>query len=134
MKKIYVAAKFENKAKVKEVQRELRKSGFGISHDWTNESSEGLTGAELRTYLQTCAREDLEGARDADAVVVIYDKTLGGRGLYVEIGAALATVKPVVIIGDREDCIFSHLCEYCETLPKAIEFLRAALSPKSSCW
>lgn len=77
--KIYVAAKFEEKQLVKEVQAALVKAGHTITHDWTNKPA-----------------TDLNGVREADLLVLLLPPA-GGESM-IELGAALALDKHVLLV------------------------------------
>lgn len=87
--RVYVAAKFEDQALVLETYRRLREAGHVITCDWTAlPTGDRHWGAN--------AVRDLAGVLDADAIILYpHDR---GKGLYVELGAALATYKRVVAI------------------------------------
>ena len=109
--KVYVAAKFERAAFVKQVYEVLTKAGHTITHDWTNENDSHCVSFEERIeYQQRCAQNDLQGVRDADVLVLIPHPN--GKGCYYEFGAAMALNIPVIILGDWMDkalCIFERL-------------------------
>jgi hypothetical protein len=97
--KIYVAGKWEQRGVIGEHIRILKCLGYQVTHNWTNESDEGLEGENRTRYLQTCAADDLEGVLRADVLLVFHHP--GGQGLFVEVGAALATRRiPVLVLGD----------------------------------
>lgn len=113
--KLYVAGKFEERARVSQFIHAARIEGHTITHDWTHETSEGLTGNERRTYLRSCAEDDRRGAQACEVLVVFHHPR--GRGLFVELGLALAARKPVILVGwedteeDISPCIFYYLHE-----------------------
>lgn len=95
--KVYVASKFEEKERVREVMNLLRAVGHEITHDWT----------QVEQFTRLAAMKDLRGVTDADVLVGIFEKPLKYKGAYVELGAALALGKPVYILGDAaRKCIF----------------------------
>lgn len=88
--RIYVAAKFEDQALVQETYRRLREAGHSITLDWTAlPTGDRHWGAN--------AIHDLAGVLTADAVVLHPHER--GKGLYVELGAALAHDIPVFVVG-----------------------------------
>lgn len=105
---VYVAGKFEEGARVREVQEKLLLMGFEITHDWTQESAEGLTGAEREAYLQCNAEADVRGVEDADFLVVLnHDRAFGAM---VEMGLGLAWGRVIYLVGPQvRDNIFFHL-------------------------
>jgi len=108
MARVYVAAKFEEAPRAREVMDRLEKQGHIISHDWTREDTVGLSGDDLEAYLARCANHDFIGVVTADIVLVLnHDRLFGGM---VETGVALGLDKLVVVVGpDIRDCIFWHL-------------------------
>lgn len=97
--KVYVASKWENKRRVREVMGMLELSGHEITYDWTHQ--------EVDTRTQ--AIRDLRGVVDADVYVGIFEEEASYKGALVEMGAALALGKPVYILGDWsgiDQCIF----------------------------
>jgi hypothetical protein len=113
--KIYVAGRWTRKPEVRAAQAALRAQGRFITHDWTEaeDPAPEWTEAQTRGYLADQARADIEGVMDADTVVLLHDDT--GRGLFVELGAALAyEPKRVIVVGaDLHDgaCVFYFLPE-----------------------
>ena len=97
--KIYVAGKYEEKERIREVMNILRGVGHTITVDWTEDAQ--------NTRQQ--AIKDLRGVADADIYVGVFEKDLPYKGALVELGAALALGKPVYILGDAvhvKNCIF----------------------------
>lgn len=128
MARVYVAGKFENKENVRAVMELLVINGHTITHDWTHEDPAGLEGVELAKYLRGCAEKDLAGVLKADVLVVLPEDPGTGRptvGRWLEVGAALASDVPVVIVGDSPLGVFSHLVITTPTVRSAIEFVNA---------
>lgn len=106
--KLYVAGKFEEAARVRQVHKRLRNAGHEITHDWTNEDPGERTGDELGAFLRDCAIKDYDGVRTADAVLVLNHPHLFGGA--AEMGMALALGKPVFLVEPwLRDNIFFHL-------------------------
>jgi hypothetical protein len=97
MTAIYVAAKFEDAKLARYVMDVLEAEGYDITHDWTDESVEGLSGTEVSDVLQSAAVADIAGVQNADAVVLVHHEKLWGACW--EAGAALGLDKPVIAIG-----------------------------------
>jgi len=99
--KCYVAGKFEETDRVQEVQDVLKAVGHTITHDWTR-SPRGLS-------KRAQALLDTRGVLDADILVIIFEKDLGYKGAYTELGVALALGKPVYILGEYgKSNVFVH--------------------------
>lgn len=105
---VYVAGKFEEGVRVREVQEKLRLLGFEVTHDWTREDPAGRTGVELEVYLQHCALKDVEGVETADFLLVLnHDRAFGAM---VEMGLGLAWGRVIYLVGPQiRDNIFFHL-------------------------
>jgi hypothetical protein len=132
---VYVAGRFTRKVEVKRAQALLVAYGHTISADWTMDSVDGLMGEERLARLAQSAAKDLGGVRRADAILVLHDDT--GRGLFVELGIALADPKKLVCVvgGQRgshpQGCIFYYLphCRHFCTLEGAVKFITQAERP-----
>jgi hypothetical protein len=124
---VYVASKFENGKVVREAFAALQADGHTISHDWTVESAEGMSGEALHAYLQGCAEKDLEGVERADALLLINHAN--GCGMYTELGIALASNKFIVVIDGKKPPhnIFFNLAHvhHAKDLDDAIKILAA---------
>ena len=90
---VYVAAKYEDHVRVREVQNTLRLCGWDITYDWT--TNEQVSPEQ--------AQNDFDGVRNADAFVLIAERDLPYCGALVELGIALALEIPVHIIGHALD-------------------------------
>lgn len=105
--KIYVAAKFEEKAMVRKVYSLLEDAGHTITVDWTQEDDSRYLGLQKLEYWRACGHADLRGVKDADLVLLFPHEK--GKGLYAELGAALAWGKSVFIVGGEDiRCIFFY--------------------------
>lgn len=108
--KIYVAAKFEEGPLAHETMEKLKSMGHLITHDWTKENDSGLSGAELAKYRNKCAMADVNGVRDADLLFLINHPN--GKGMFTELGIALAHKKPVIVVDrSKANNIFLHITE-----------------------
>ncbi len=102
--KIYVAGKFEDQKRVKNIQEQLISRGHEITKDWT-EDKEAENGFPVINVV-----EDMRGIATADAYVGVFVDKFNYKGALVELGAAIALRKKVYVIGHGADsCIFlSH--------------------------
>jgi nucleoside 2-deoxyribosyltransferase len=110
--KVYVAGKFQEKERVRRVQALVREYGHEITCDWTVEDDSLFDGEALRAYWRRCAQDDVAGVRACDALILLPHAR--GKGLWVELGIALALNKRVIVVGfDGDDshqpCIFCKL-------------------------
>lgn len=92
--RVYVAAPFSEWKLAREVQAALRAEEAVITEDWTagiENLPVGMTDADTgEDAAMKAAILDIEGVLRADACIflTVTDKTLG-RGMYVELGAAI---------------------------------------------
>lgn len=112
MVRVYVAGSLADVVAVREVQSAVEVAGHQVHHDWTR----GLD-ASLEDYAEDpdtsgqVARTDLLAVLEADALVLVANGQ-PGRGMFVELGAALACVERgremhVVVVGSRTtDSVF----------------------------
>jgi nucleoside 2-deoxyribosyltransferase len=96
--KLYLASALSNQVLVSDVVEWLRAGGHEVTYDWTTHGSLQAKHAFGREWHATATAE-LQGVRDADAVVGILR---GGRGTHVELGAALALGRPVLLLHPAE--------------------------------
>jgi nucleoside 2-deoxyribosyltransferase len=103
--RVYVAGKFADRERVREVQALVRARGHSISWDWTDQGKgQTITPEEQRAI----AERDLKGVRDADAFVLVIEQPYIYKGPWVELGAALAFNIPVYVLGEST-CVFLHM-------------------------
>jgi nucleoside 2-deoxyribosyltransferase len=108
--KVYVAAKFEEKELAKSMMDAVEEAGFTITHDWTAEAEpDAMPEDEAREYLIDCARKDMSGVCRADVLIVAPH--IRGKGLFVEMGMALALGIPIIVINSLPAswCIFQEM-------------------------
>jgi hypothetical protein len=106
--KIFVSGQIDDIANVRSVQSKLVAAGHTITHDWTrNETGDKMLAKpedKLRDIQETGRRAELDinGVVDCDAYVICTDNEKVGKGMYVELGAALAlqatTNKPKIFL------------------------------------
>lgn len=95
-KEVFVSGQIHDLDNVKEVQNRLREAGHHITHDWTrNETGDKLLGGQQAKFdnPEESARRadlDLRGVLDSDAFILVTTNEKVGKGMYVELGAALA--------------------------------------------
>lgn len=111
--KVYVAAKFEEKERTRQMQKRLRDIGCVITHDWTTEDAEGLSPEQVGPYMRQCAINDFNGVLEADAI---------GYG-----SRSWATV--LVVDHEVRDNIFFHLPNVLKvTEDEAVDILRQKMT------
>src|SRR3989344_106024 len=86
--KFYIAARFDKRDEVKELHKVIIETGHEIVGDWTGHQP-------IKPYdkNQDMAKEysvdDINSAKDADVFIILSDEA--GTGMYVELGAAIAS-------------------------------------------
>ena len=102
--KIYVGAKYCERGAAKRLMAELVRQGHKITVDWTNYTKED---AESLTFY---AQEDIRGVKQANVAIFIFENPHKYKGCWVEMGAALAKGRKVILIGKAgQSCVFvSH--------------------------
>lgn len=107
--KYYIASRLENAEAVKRMASRLNEVGWIQTYDWTTHGSVQEKGLER---IEQVAQAELIGVREADVVIVLMP---GGRGTHVELGAAIAYKKPVILFAedgqllqDGRTCAFYH--------------------------
>lgn len=105
--KVYLAGRFHEKDFMRNAQEMLRAKGHEISWDWTKHKNirpypEHLEEAEEQ------ASADIQGVKDCDIFILLSDEA--GRGMYVELGVAVALQKKIFIVGEHNtNCLFYFL-------------------------
>ncbi len=120
--KFYIAARFDNQEKVREIYKKLAEKGHEVHTDWT-------VHTPFYPYISDpakCAQyadEDINGAMNCDAFVLLADEHHNGqpeqkakshgRGMFIELGAAMATflqkgTPKVFVIGPDNDKAMFH--------------------------
>lgn len=98
--RVYVAAKWEDRARARRVMSHLEERGHTITYDWTGSAELSPNQALL----------DVEGVTAAEALVVLAEEPRAWKGTYVEFGIALGIGIPIYIVGRHmAECIFT-LC------------------------
>ncbi len=108
MKKVFVSGQLGDVESVQDAYKTLEDAGHIITHDWTK-SDVFLSSkeAKLANKAEAGARaaKDLDGVVDCDVYILLSNNREVGKGMYVELGAALAlnktTGKPeVYVVGE----------------------------------
>lgn len=107
--KFFVSGRFDDTHNVRMVIDALIAHGHSITHDWTQ--SDTLLGGTAEKLNNTAesgmrAQDDINGVLDADVYVLLSNNATVGKGMYVELGAALAAHQlhkrpKVYVIGPR---------------------------------
>ncbi|CAN5403644.1 hypothetical protein BH09ACT12_BH09ACT12_12310 [soil metagenome] len=113
--KIYVAGPLADIETVQLVQSAVVAAGHELALDWSRGQDATFVGdyASRPDVSARLAAADLDAVLAADAVLVVASEH-DGRGMFVELGAALARacrgdLEHVVVIGEiRHDSVFFH--------------------------
>lgn len=96
MKKVFVSGQVDDVDCVRKVYKKLELAGFTVTHDWTT-SDVILSGREAKLNntkeAGLRAEKDINGVVDADVYILLSDNEKVGKGMYAELGAALALNK-----------------------------------------
>lgn len=87
--KVFVSGQIQEKKRIREVFRVLESRGCSITHDWTRtDNIDDKLRARAECGLR--AEKDIDGVVDCDVYLLMSDNSSVGKGMYVELGAALA--------------------------------------------
>jgi nucleoside 2-deoxyribosyltransferase len=95
----YIAAKWEEREVAARLARSLQQAGHRPSHPWWDDQAHF---PDPRREAEACIR----GVREADVLIAYMVNSLPYQGVWVEIGAALASGRPVYLIGPKRGCLF----------------------------
>jgi len=121
--KLFVAGKIGDEEQAKAAMKLIREAGHEITFDWT-------TIPHLKPYEQNqeasmqAAIQEAKGVARADAVILLAHEN--GRGMYVELGMALANKKTVFVIGEEDTStmfLFHPLVRRVKTVSEALSLL-----------
>jgi hypothetical protein len=87
--KIYIAAKFKDKDKVKKLNAFFKKKGFKLSGDWTDHVQVKPYDKEPKRSKEY-AIEDISSSINCDVFIVLTNED-GGTGCATELGAAIGS-------------------------------------------
>lgn len=125
--KLYIGAGMADKDKARDLARVLKREGHEITFEWfALHDLEETWSDDKRAEV---AEQEIDGVRRADAVLLIGP---GGRGMHVELGAALVLGKPVALLveADPKFSLFYHH-EHVSWLPPLRETVLAWLGAPS---
>lgn len=91
--KIFISGQIDDSTSIKRLLDIAVSNGHEITHDWTKTDTfmgdESTKLANLKESEQR-AFKDIKGVIDADVYILSSDNENVGKGMYVELGAALA--------------------------------------------
>lgn len=105
--KIYTAGPWADRPHVREIAQKLRDAGHEVTSRWLEVEDVLDDDPRRDEYLRQQAIHDLEDVIEADGLVYVNSRLSEGKA--TELGFAMATLKPVIIIGDRRNNVFLHL-------------------------
>lgn len=121
----YLSSAWENRDMVREAARFLQDKGHVWTFDWT------VCGTPNDVYPRIIA-EEIEAVRRADVFIALLP---GGKGTHVELGAALASGKPVYLWAAKWDEIVPTLAYVHPLVRRGVSTsLKAFLSKVVSEW
>jgi nucleoside 2-deoxyribosyltransferase len=105
VRRFYLSTRKDRVSDANAVRDALKQHGWTQTFDW------GATEASKQDHAEIALAE-IEGVRDAGILIVLMP---GGFGTHVEIGAALALGKPVILHAPNEEvlqmpypCVFHY--------------------------
>jgi hypothetical protein len=133
--RIYVAGPIADSLAVRRVQQAVLAAGHELTLDWSADVSDGDDHDPRLDWSARTAREDLDAVLAAEAVLVVASEH-DGRGVFVELGAALAQASRgelghVVLIGDIHHESVFHFHPLVQRV-RTVEDWRARVSRESS--
>src|SRR5579872_3183669 len=97
-KSFYIATRKDREAEANEIAKALGAAGWKRTLIWSSREE------DVAEDYATLAQQELNAIRDADALIVMLP---GGFGTHVEIGAALALRKPIILHSPDEKTLNS---------------------------
>lgn len=103
--RLYVAASFPRKREAEALASRLIAAGHTVASAWHTVGPRMEYGEGT---LKEVALRDMADVLRAEALVCLTGDTLTHGGRHGEVGAALATMRPVYLLGPREKCVWHH--------------------------
>lgn len=87
--KVFVSGQIGEKGRVRQAFAKLSEAGAQVTHDWTqtDDLSDKLAASDESGRR---AAKDIDGIVDSDVYVLLSNNVNVGKGMYAELGAALA--------------------------------------------
>lgn len=110
MIKYYIATGLPRAKEHNDLREKLDGRGFQITYDWTTHGSVKFTDVDT---LNRVAQAEIDGVLAAEIVIVLLP---GGQGTHIELGAALASGKLLIVHSEHpghflpgsDTCAFYH--------------------------
>jgi hypothetical protein len=133
MMRVFLSAQLEDHEDIAEAKNGILSAGHTLPHDWT--VTDILTpGFDAQAEKAgEIARFDIEGVLTADVFVILTSNEKVGKGMYAELGAALARaelglLQHVLVVGERrhESVFYYHpRATHFATVKDCVEHLRS---------
>lgn len=132
MKNIFISGQIKEKYRIREVFAQLEAAGHQITHDWTRTDNMPKPYSLAPAEAGLRASKDIQGVLDADVYILMSDNRDSGKGMYVELGAALALAtsqaKPIelYVVGpmNHESIFYYHpLVTHVETVEEVLRLI-----------
>jgi nucleoside 2-deoxyribosyltransferase len=107
--KFYIASRTEQIPNVQKMFKLLLDKGQEVVFDWTQIEQVNRPYSNHFIRTRKMANEEINAIKNADIFIIIGDKA--GTGMYVEMGAALASNTKVYAIGEYNDITVFHFHE-----------------------
>lgn len=100
--KVYLAASFAAKTRMREIRDDLHYWGYSVTSRWIDSDGEGIPGKDIAARYRESREEAIKDLRDiaeADAVAIFTDVPSTTGAMYVELGMAIVGNKPIYLVG-----------------------------------
>lgn len=129
---IYLAAPYHAQHHMRQARDDLTALGHLVTSRWIDQAENESSADRLRDDPASCAEYALIDLEDISAADVVVSFTAGGGGRggrHVELGAAIAWCKRLILVGVREH-VFHCLpqVEYVEDWPALLASLASEVS------
>lgn len=107
--KFYIAGKWQDRGNAKYVMQQIESMGHQVTCDWTHHDFDkgGVVASTIK--LSNIAMEDFAGVNECEVYVAILVNPYEYKGLWVEMGLAMAWEKVIWTVGHYGDsCIFMN--------------------------
>ena len=129
--KVFVSGQIGEKENIQSIYKRLEAEGFEITHDWTRTDDLAIEDKESKE-AGIRAYKDIEGVCNAEAYIIVTSNMERGKGMYVELGAALALTQTdqnlsIYLIGSKNhpSIFYSHpAVRHCESLDECIILMK----------
>jgi hypothetical protein len=132
--KIYVAARFHEKERVKKIYAQLIELGHEITEDWT-------VCQTMKPYsmypnnARQCAEHTIEAVKDAEIFIFLTNEEIGA-GSSVELGAALLShvttgFPKICVVGPHREniyCFYHPAVQFFDTVEEVMQAIKQGIA------